>query len=181
MTMTEFRIYVASLSDYNSGILHGRWIEVADADTMRSEIAAMLEESPTAKQEGQPAEEWAIHDYEFGAVHLSEFEDLDELAALAAGAEQHGEAFLAWVSHEPRHNRDVSDFEDAFLGQWDSLEAYVIDYWEHCGDVPQAPKGAWWHPANYTDWERMAHDLELSGDVFTIESSSGKVWVFSNR
>ena len=40
------RIYVASLSDYNNGILHGAWIDAAqDADNIRAEIAAMLRES----------------------------------------------------------------------------------------------------------------------------------------
>ena len=36
------RIYVASLSDYNNGILHGRWIEaVDDPEAMQDEIDAM--------------------------------------------------------------------------------------------------------------------------------------------
>ena len=57
-----FRIYVASLSDYNAGILHGTWIDFAqltDLDDLRAAIAAMLATSPTAKAApGQPAEEW---------------------------------------------------------------------------------------------------------------------------
>lgn len=56
-----FRIYVASLSDYNAGILHGTWIDFAqltDLDDLRAAIAAMLATSPTAKAApGQPAEE----------------------------------------------------------------------------------------------------------------------------
>jgi len=41
------RIYVACLASYNSGILHGRWIEAtADVDEMQEEIDAMLRESP---------------------------------------------------------------------------------------------------------------------------------------
>ena len=47
-----FRIYVASLSDYNAGILHGTWIDFAqltDLDDLRAAIAAMLATSPTAK------------------------------------------------------------------------------------------------------------------------------------
>ena len=55
-----FRIYVASLSDYNAGILHGTWIDFAqltDLDDLRAAIAAMLATSPTAKAApGQPAE-----------------------------------------------------------------------------------------------------------------------------
>jgi antirestriction protein len=73
--MTMCRLYVASLSDYNAGILHGEWIDVTDEGAMREGISAMLASSPTAKQEGLPAEEWAIHDYEgFGELRLSEYE-----------------------------------------------------------------------------------------------------------
>lgn len=47
MTKNESpRIYVASLSDYNNGLLHGVWIDAAqDADSIRDEINAMLMES----------------------------------------------------------------------------------------------------------------------------------------
>jgi antirestriction protein len=39
------RIYVACLASYNAGVLHGRWIDVSDVDTMQGEIDAMLRES----------------------------------------------------------------------------------------------------------------------------------------
>lgn len=175
------RIYVASLSDYNAGALHGRWIEVTDEPTIREEIAEMLAASPTAKVEGYPAEEWAIHDYEgFGPVRLSEFADLAWLVTLAEAAEGHGEPFLAWVAHEPNHNVDPMDFEQAFLGEWPSMADYVEDYWQQSGGMPEAPAGSWWHPTNYIDWERMGRDLETSGDVWTIDGPSG-VFVFNNH
>ena len=62
------RIYVACLSSYNAGRLHGRWIDCDQtAEEIREEIRLMLEESP------EPwAEEWAIHDYEgFGGLRAS--------------------------------------------------------------------------------------------------------------
>ena len=54
------RIYVASLSDYNAGILHGEWVSFDDfssAGEVWEAIRAMLADSPTAKAEGVPAEE----------------------------------------------------------------------------------------------------------------------------
>ena len=36
------RIYVASLSDYNAGRLHGVWLEATDLDSVRVGVAAML-------------------------------------------------------------------------------------------------------------------------------------------
>ena len=47
MTATDRRIYVSCLASYNSGTLHGAWIDAdQDADVIRGEIADMLRESP---------------------------------------------------------------------------------------------------------------------------------------
>lgn len=52
------RIYVASLSDYNNGLLHGEWIDAGqEPDEIHEQVQAMLAES-----ESPGAEEWAIHD-----------------------------------------------------------------------------------------------------------------------
>ena len=89
------RIYVASLSDYNAGRLHGRWIDATQGvDAVQEEVNAMLAESREAV-----AEEWAIHDYdEFAGVRLGEWEDLARVCELAAALVAHGPAFAAWYS-----------------------------------------------------------------------------------
>src|SRR5258707_777658 len=134
--MSECRIYVASLADYNAGIHHGQWVDVTDPNTMRDEISAMLAESPTAREEGRPAEEYAIHDYEgFGTIRLSEYHDLDIVCSISEGVDEHGDAFLAWVANAPQDNTDKSDFEEVFRGEYDSLADYVQEFWEQCGDM----------------------------------------------
>jgi len=56
----DINIYVADLSAYNNGILHGIWINALDeVDEIQDQINAMLEKSPE-----EYAEEYAIHDYE---------------------------------------------------------------------------------------------------------------------
>src|SRR5260370_31863120 len=116
MTSATTRIYVATLTDYNNGILHGAWLDVSDEYSMREEIEAMLAQSPTAKETGAIAEEWAIHDYEgFGPLKLGEYEGLDSVCRLAEGLEEHGEAFLAWAEHRPE---SLEDFEDCFRGEF---------------------------------------------------------------
>ena len=89
------RIYVASLSDYNAGRLHGRWIDATQGvDAVQEEVNAMLAESREAV-----AEEWAIHNYdEFAGVRLGEWEDLARICELAAALVAHGPAFAAWYS-----------------------------------------------------------------------------------
>ena len=45
--MSDCRIYVACLASYNSGKIHGTWIDdCTDEDVMAEEIATMLRESP---------------------------------------------------------------------------------------------------------------------------------------
>ncbi len=86
------RIYVASLADYNSGRLHGRWIDAGQsAEAIREQIAEMLAESK------EPiAEEWAIHDYEgFGDLGLSEWQDIDKVAEVAFLIGEHGPVFAS--------------------------------------------------------------------------------------
>lgn len=76
-------IYVASLTDYNNGILHGRWIDalLSPAEIHR-QIHEMLAGSPTTTRTGEPAEEWAIHDHEgFGDVRLDAHESVDDIGA----------------------------------------------------------------------------------------------------
>lgn len=50
------RIYVACLAAYNSGCLHGRWIDATTPDEIWEQVRAMLADSPVPD-----AEEWAIH------------------------------------------------------------------------------------------------------------------------
>jgi antirestriction protein len=76
-------------------------------------------------------------------------------------------------------NRDPDDFQSHFSGEWDDLETYVEDFWEQSGWKPEDGH-CWWHPTRYVNWEAMARDLELSGDVWTARSSDFKTYVFSN-
>ena len=91
---SDTRIYVASLSDYNDGRLHGAWIDAdGDPDDLAAEVQAMLARSPMRREAGG-AEEWAIHDYEgFGPVRLGEYEDLATISMIGQGIAEHGPAF----------------------------------------------------------------------------------------
>ena len=85
------RIYVASLSDYNAGRLHGAWIDAAvEPDVLTESINDMLRTSPEPG-----AEEWAIHDYEgFGPLRLGEYESLTTVSTIAQGIAENGPASL---------------------------------------------------------------------------------------
>src|SRR5947209_5812596 len=93
------RIWVASLADYNNGRLHGRWINAArDESVLQADIDSMLAASPLTAATGEPAEEWAIHDYDgFGSLRIDEHENLGWISQVAKGIARHGPAFAAYA------------------------------------------------------------------------------------
>lgn len=203
-TSTTPKVYVASLSDYNAGRLHGVWIDAnQDADDIQEAVKAMLAKSPESKvcqrcgitsaeharptsDDGPltpdahqpltfPAEEWAIHDYEgFGRMQLSEYTSFETVSMLGRAITEHGEAFAAYVAHEGSDYATVEGFEEAYAGQFDSEVAYAEQLAEDTG---------MWNEdmpmASYIDWEKFARTLFM-GDYYSVEADDGGVYVFSH-
>jgi len=166
-------VYVACLAAYNSGHLHGEWIDAdQDADSIMDEIRAMLAESPSPG-----AEEWAIHDYEcFGALPLSEYEDIERVAQLGQLIAEHGLPFAAYAAHVGEDYATEEGFEEAYRGEWDDEEDYAYQLWEDLGynaDIPE-------HLQCYIDHKSFAHDLFIS-DCYSIDNPEGGIWVFDNH
>ena len=182
------RVYVASLSDYNAGILHGTWLN-ADEDpaVLHEGITEMLAASPTTKRYGDPAEEWAIHDYEgFGDVRLGEYEPIERVAALARGITAHGPAFAYWWGiDEPTDTTDDTEleaaFEEHYLGEYESVADYGRQLLEDLGfdpdELPGIPEGL--RPYVSLDVEAWVRDMQYAGELRTAPSDRG-VYVFSN-
>jgi antirestriction protein len=173
------RVYVASLSDYNAGRLHGAWIEAdQDADALAQVVRAML---ATSLEPG--AEEWAIHDNEgFGPLRLSEYESLETISRLGLGLAEHGPAFAAWAAVTASDQETLERFEEAYRGRWDSVEAYAEELLDDVGAteaLAQVPE--WLQPYLSLDVSGFARDLELGGDVFTTETGDGGVWIFEGN
>ena len=170
------RIYVASLSDYNDGRLHGTWIDAdQDPEAIGDAIQGMLLASPM----GRAAEEWAIHDFEgFNGLHLGEWENLEHVSRVAKGITEHGLAFAHWTMLAAADD-ELDKFEDAYLGHWPSITAYAADYLEDSGVeralervVPDSLQ-----PYVKVDAEALGRDLELGGDVSSFEGDGG-VYLF---
>lgn len=178
------RLYVASLTDYNHGLLHGAWIDAEpDPAIMQTRIDHMLSESPTATTYGEAAEEWAIHDYDgFGQLHLGEYEPLTSIAHVAAGIAEHGLAFAAWAETVGLQDAELASFQDHYHGEWDSLEAFaedLLDQTEAAQLLTSAPD--WLQPYLTLDVAGFARDLQLNGDFQTIPRPDGGVWVFAGQ
>lgn len=165
------RIYAACLAAYNAGRLHGRWIDAAqDPSAVSAEIAAMLKASPVPN-----AEEWAIHDYEgFEGVRLEEYSGVERACDLAAFIVEHGALGAKLIDH---HDGDIGAARAAFddhAGCYARLSDFAQSLTEDAGDVPE-------RLAPYIDYEAMARDLVMGGDIYTIELSFEDVHVFWTR
>lgn len=183
MSTEHNRIYVASLSDYNAGLLHGVWIDFAtclNVDEVWGAINTMLSASPTAKREGFPAEEWAIHDYEgFGGIEVSENEtigtlwqahellsDLDDPEAFIDYLDYQGKATLSEVTES-----NIDAFQDAYHGWYRNKEDFAEELVEETGLLSHADDLL----ARYFDYEAFARDLFMS-DYYMTENG----YVFSS-
>ena len=169
----EIRIYVADLAAYNNGVLHGVWIDATeDSDSIQDQINAMLKVSPIEEE----AEEYAIHDYEgFGSYSVSEYSGIEGLHEVACFIEEHpemGSDLLAHFSDNIEEARKA--IEENYCGCHKSVADYAQDLTEETGDVPK-------HLEFYIDYNRMGYDMEVSGDIFTIETSHEEVHIFWNH
>ena len=165
------RIYVACLAAYNNGHLHGKWIDAdQDAEAIQSGIAAMLAASPIPH-----TEEWAIHDYEgFEGAVIEEYSGIETVVKLATFVIEHGELGGKLLAN---FNGDLDDAEAAFndyAGEHKSLADFAQELIEQTTEIPE-------NLANYIDYDAIARNMELNGDVFTIELGFEDIHVFWAR
>lgn len=165
----DIRIYVADLAAYNNGKLHGVWIDATlDPDDIHEQIQTMLAESPE-----EFAEEFAIHDYEgFDGYSLGEYEGIETAHEIACFIEEYpglaGELLNYFGGDLDEARKAV---EDNYSGCYKSLVDYVQDLTEETSQIPE-------NLAYYIDYERMGRDMEMSGDIYTIETACDEVHVF---
>lgn len=181
------RVYVACLHCYNSGRLHGRWFDVGtDPDDLHHEVMEFFttgcetcgdyeRECPECRAFAHPfpcgGEELAVHDHE-GLGAVGEAYDLPHLCAIAGLLEEFSDrpvlAYLAQVDDDLDQARE--GLRDSYAGSWKTAAEWAESWAE---DTELGVEQLW----PYVDWDRYARDLELSGDVQTVEAD-GAVHVF---
>jgi len=142
------RIYVADLAKYNSGELHGKWIDLPN-DNLWGEVQEMLGSN----------EEWAIHDYE-APFNISEYEDLNKLNTIAEQYQELDDQEIKKISYLVDYQgetleRSLELYEDVSIYEDTSYLDLAYEQVDEglFGDVPS-------HLVNYLDYEMIARDLE---------------------
>jgi antirestriction protein len=174
------KVYVADLlAAYNVGVLHGEWIELTPettVDDVRDSIQLMLDQSPVLPDE--VAEEYAIHDYEgFYGHTINEYEDLKALTEMGSFVAEHGQLGALLLRHSSDIDEAKRALDEQYAGAAESLSDWASDHLEETGELEHIPER--WRA--YLDLERYADDLELGGDIFTINTGDGMTHVFWTR
>jgi antirestriction protein len=182
------KIYVACLSAYNNGFLHGKWIDAAqDVNLVWQEIHQMLSNSPM-----EDAEDWSIHDYEgFPGISIPENPDLAEVVSIARSIVEHGaamNAFIAWrknYGYELDFDEIEEQFNEMYCGEWENEEDFALrsdEIAEIYNWKELEEKFEFW--SKHIDWEALARDLFLtdyhSVEVNQYDSDSWGIYVFRN-
>jgi antirestriction protein len=171
------RIYVACLAAYNSGILHGAWIDAdQDADDIYEDVQKMLNASPEPD-----AEEWAIHDHEdFHPWSPSEYTSFKDIATAAELIADHADAGAAFINNDDSvldSDTLSDDFHESYQGAYESER----DYAYACAEDPGLPDGTFLGTGDnalepYLDWDAL--EEYYLGDCWTYKDSSYQVHVF---
>jgi len=167
----EIRIYVADLAAYNNGKLHGVWIDATqDLDDIQEQVNTMLAQSPELD-----AEEYAIHDFEgFNGYRLSEYEGLESAHEVASFIEEYPEIGGELLDYFSDIEEARKAAEENYCGCYKSMADYAEELTEQTSEIPE-------HLQYYIDYEKMGRDMELSGDVFTIETAFEEIHIFMNN
>lgn len=168
---SEIKIYVADLAAYNNGKLHGIWIDATlDIEDIQGQINDMLSESPE-----EFAEEYAIHDYEgFEGYSLGEYEGIESAHEIACFIEEHGEIGAELLAHFSSIDEATTAIEDSYAGCYKSVADFAEELTEQSTQIPESLQ-------YYIDYERMGRDMEMGGDIFSIETAHDEVHIFWNH
>ena len=165
------RIYVACLAAYNNGRLHGRWIDATTPDGIMDQVRAMLAASPLPE-----AEEWAIHDYEgFEGASLSEYASFKTVCALADFIAEHGRLGAKVYGY---FGNDLDEaraaFED-YAGEYRSSADFAEELTRESGtEIPASLE-------YYIDWQALARDMALNGEILVFQTGFDEVHIFWTR
>lgn len=174
MTMTETvtvpRAWVGCLACYNDGRLVGEWVDAVDADTF----------TPCQRPDHV---EWWVMDHEGLPItgECSPMEATRWAVWLSEVVEWQRGAVLAWLSLGA-YSTDVdglpvlSDFDEAYCGEWDSFREYAENLAEECGYVPTRDDVEGNPLLAYVDWDAWARDLAY--DYNTAPAPAHGVYVF---
>lgn len=172
---TKPRIWVGCLAHYNAGQLVGEWfdaiygneITLADVHRGHASVSSDCEELWCLDHENIPVRgEMSPMDAAAWARVLNGVPD-HQRRALCAWVES-GD----YVAQGDGTLPSISDFEERFVGEWESFDDYAHDYADSTGLLADAPEEI----ARYFNWKSWISDVAM--EFTTVDAPNGGVYVF---
>ena len=193
--MIEPRVWVGCISCYNGGHLVGSWFDAEDApEEMNGDYgwSRVIRKAPhnvplpVSHFKESHEELWVFGFEGFHGLLTSECSpsEAKKLAEVLDSIDSDRvDAFRAYVSDHlgPSYASEdwdgaVSQFEDAYAGEWDSGADYAQELAEDLSGASSEQFSEW--PYSCIDWERAWRDLEMGGDYSSSSTGRGTVYVF---
>ncbi|MDO3645658.1 antirestriction protein ArdA [Nocardia mangyaensis] len=179
------RIYVTRGLPMRAELTDGLWLDMArEARDIRAEMFSALHADDA--HTGSPLYIWDYRDFgafniQTGAIGLEGVDSIDLLAQIARGIREHGPAYAAWAKYNEDDPRLFDQFPAAFLGQHESLAAFMRGQLQQMGyeavldqAMPEEIR-----PFVAIDYQTLAN--ELFGDGIVVIPAEGGVWIFNTR
>jgi antirestriction protein len=182
-TDIERSIYVACLSSYNNGILHGKWIKLLtkkpyhdeeiwefDKNYIQDEINSMLKSSKMPY-----ADEWAVHDYN-NFINLGEYPSIDEIEKYMYAIEKHSYDVVKGFK-EMYPSEDISSLDDKeYHLHYSSFKEYAEHY---ANEIVLCEYNSDSTIYRYFDYDLFAKDLQDNYSVY--ETDDHDVVIFEDN
>jgi len=105
---------------------------------------------------------------------LGEYEGIDSAHEVACFIEERDEIGAELLNYYSDIEEARKAIEENYCGCHESVADYAQELTEDTGNIPS-------HLEMYIDYERMGRDMELGGDIFTIEMGYREVHIFWNH
>jgi len=165
-TIDDMRIYVASLHDYVSGRLVGKWFDLTDyvdKPELMDAIQEYLQEVTHAFDDGIVREEWGYYDYEgFPRIFYSEYHiPFDLFYRLDREGTHDMDIYLIYAEYFGIEDADdiIKEVNDNYYGEYDSMLEFAEEWFEQT-EAHMVPQ----HLRFYFDMEQYARELMFDFD-----------------
>jgi len=168
------RVYITDLEAYNNGHLVGNWYTLPMNDDLLAEsIENVLQEVKNICGDTHFHEEHFITELEWNYMSIEEYDDLTKLNNIAEAMEDIDEDGVKAINFLMKNNfvKDVFEaiesYEDTVKIHEDAtMKDIAENYIEECCNIDDFPSII----ANNIDYESIAHDMEIEGCYYRVDS-----------
>lgn len=154
-------LFCGTYAKYNNGDLSGMWVDLstfADYDEFISFCKALHADEADPELMFPDFEDFPRRWYCESCPDEETFDRIAEYIRLCGIHDQDAlDAYLDWSD-----NDDFDDFEECYMGHWDSEEDYARNLVDECYDLDRLMGNL----ASYFDYEAFARDLFMSDYAF---------------